>query len=113
MSLRDGGGADHLLLADMGCRNTLFNAAAQSGTHAAQRLAGAGYGCLRVELVAEPPELVGPLLQGYQSLLSGTRSATELWRWLGGACTGGVSEGSLAVRGERAAAELRPSARRS
>ena len=31
MHLRDQEGADHLVLADMGCRNTVFNAQAQSG----------------------------------------------------------------------------------
>lgn len=31
LHLRDQGGADHLVLADMGCRNTVFNAKAQSG----------------------------------------------------------------------------------
>ena len=29
--LRDGSGKDHLVLADKGCRNTVFNAQAQSG----------------------------------------------------------------------------------
>jgi hypothetical protein len=29
--LRDDKGADHLVLADQGCRNTVFNAQAQSG----------------------------------------------------------------------------------
>ena len=32
--LRDGSGKDHLVLADEGCRNTVFNAQAQSGEHA-------------------------------------------------------------------------------
>ena len=34
LHLRDSGGADHLVLADEGCRNTVFNAQAQSGAHA-------------------------------------------------------------------------------
>jgi len=34
LALRDGAGADHLVLADEGCRNTVFNAAAQSGARA-------------------------------------------------------------------------------
>ena len=34
LHLRDGGGADHLVLADEGCRNTVFNAQAQSGARA-------------------------------------------------------------------------------
>ena len=33
--LRDGNGKDHLVLADEGCRNTVFNAQAQSGKHLA------------------------------------------------------------------------------
>lgn len=31
LHLRDGAGADHLVVADQGCRNTVFNSAAQSG----------------------------------------------------------------------------------
>jgi hypothetical protein len=31
LHLRDGSGRDHLVLADEGCRNTVFNAQAQSG----------------------------------------------------------------------------------
>ena len=31
LHLRDAASADHLVLADEGCRNTVFNAAAQSG----------------------------------------------------------------------------------
>jgi hypothetical protein len=31
LHLRDGAGHDHLVLADEGCRNTVFNAQAQSG----------------------------------------------------------------------------------
>ena len=36
--LRDTDGADHLVLADMGCRNTVFNTQAQSGAQFAQHL---------------------------------------------------------------------------
>lgn len=40
-------GADHLVLADMGCRNTVFNASAQTGLPYLPRMAAAGYGCFR------------------------------------------------------------------
>lgn len=38
--LRDDAGAQHLVLADMGCRNTVFNAQAQSGEAGAEAEAG-------------------------------------------------------------------------
>ena len=41
--LRDAGGQDHLVLADMGCRNTVFNAEAQSGLPHAAALQRAGF----------------------------------------------------------------------
>lgn len=41
--LRDEHGADHLVLADMGCRNTVFNAQAQSALPHLEKLVQAGY----------------------------------------------------------------------
>lgn len=76
-------------------------------------LATAGYGTLRIELVNEPPELVQPLLETYRRVLQGRQKPREAWRWLQDSCAGGVSSGSLEVKGERAASSLRPSARRS
>jgi len=40
--LRDRGGQDHLVLADMGCRNTVFSAKAQSAIRYLPRLRAAG-----------------------------------------------------------------------
>ena len=40
-------GKDHLVLADMGCRNTVFNATAQSGLPFLPEFAAAGVGCFR------------------------------------------------------------------
>jgi len=57
---------DGLVPQPQGCRNTVFNAQAQSGARYLKDLAGAGYGALRVELVDEPPEVVAPLLEGYR-----------------------------------------------
>jgi putative protease len=48
------------------CRNTVYNAAAQSGLYYLPRLAAAGYGSFRVELVDEAPEVVQQLLEGYR-----------------------------------------------
>lgn len=43
--LRDDGGQDHLVLADMGCRNTVFNAQSQSAALRIPQLLKAGYRC--------------------------------------------------------------------
>lgn len=98
----------------MGCRNTVFNASAQSGAVYARSLADAGFGALRIELVAEPPEVVGALLSRYHELLQGRLAPGGLAEWLRrNACPGGVGPGSLEVKAERAADSLRPTARRT
>lgn len=43
--LRDENSRDHLVLADMGCRNTVFNAQAQSAAHQLDMLKQAGFRC--------------------------------------------------------------------
>lgn len=96
-----------------GCRNTVFNASAQSGLYYLPSLAAAGYGTLRIEFVNEPAELVKPLLETYRRVLQGQQKPREAWRWLQENCVGGVASGSLEVKGERAVSSLRPSARRT
>lgn len=66
----------------MGCRNTVFNAQAQSGADYIPQLAAAGVGSLRIELVDEPAELVGPLLEGYAAVARGERTARSLMEWM-------------------------------
>jgi putative protease len=60
----------------------VFNAQAQSGVHYLELLLSSGIKQFRVELVDEPPELVGPLLEGYLAVMEGRRSADDLWGWL-------------------------------
>ena len=38
VDLRDMNGQDHIVLADMGCRNTVFNAQAQSGAEVSKSI---------------------------------------------------------------------------
>ncbi|KAJ9533870.1 hypothetical protein QJQ45_026958 [Haematococcus lacustris] len=82
LHLRDSNGADHLVLADMGCRNTLFNAQAQSGLFYLPELLRAGVRHFRVELVDEPSEVVAPLMQGYRDVLDGKQTPGEFWTWM-------------------------------
>lgn len=118
LHLRDGEGRDNAVLADQGCRNTVFSSQAQSGAFELERLSKAGYGTLRIELVDEPANLVRPLLAKHRSVLRGEMAPGELWRWLSQlpdrhGRVQGVTSGSLRVRAEREAASLRPSARRA
>jgi hypothetical protein len=91
----------------------VFNASAQSGLYYLPALAACGYGTMRVELVNEPAEQVAPLLETYHQALQGSLKQRAAWQWLQDNCAGGVSGGSLEVKGERAASSLRPSARRT
>ncbi|CAG9462136.1 unnamed protein product [Pedinophyceae sp. YPF-701] len=113
--LRDGAGKDHLVLADMGCRNTVFDAQAQSGARHLAAWVAAGIRSFRVELVDEAPDAVAPILDGYRAVLEGRRSEEELMAALSrlqdrNGRAQGVGEGSLAVRAERDRATLNPTA---
>ena len=68
VDLNDRAGAAHPLLADVGCRNTVFNAAAQSAAEFVPRMKQLGIEDYRVELLRETPGgavgAAGPLRQG-------------------------------------------------
>jgi len=78
--LRDRVGADHPLKADAGCRNTVFNARAQTGAEHAGRLLAAGVRRFRLEFLDESPDDLTRLVHGYQRLLRGEISGETLWR---------------------------------
>ncbi|MFA7006165.1 MAG: U32 family peptidase, partial [Verrucomicrobiia bacterium] len=80
--LRDRVGAEHLLKADAGCRNTVFNALAQTGAEHVARLMALGARRFRVEFLDEPPEQVAQTIEKYRQLLAGKISGAQLWREL-------------------------------
>jgi len=109
--LRDQSGKDNLVLADMGCRNTVFSAEAQSGIHSLKEWAEAGVGWVRIELVDEGEHDVKTIVKGYLDVLSGKERAGTVWEALkdirdSNGRTGGVSHGSLRNTSERRAGEL-------
>ena len=130
--LRDGQGTDHLVLADMGCRNTVFEGKAQSGLRYTRALVASGFGCFRVELVDQPASVVVPLLEGYRQALlwHGNTSArkghaedrlcdmdafSSFWEWLeklpdSNGRMHGVGAGSLEPYVERGVEKLKPTA---
>eukprot|EP00439_Symbiodinium_sp_Y106_P068650 s271_g11.t1 len=94
LHLRDSNGKDHKVLADMGCRNTVFNAKAQSAAMDLAAFAAAGVGFLRLELVDEPAESVANLVKRYHAAARGRLPADKLWGFVA-QLTDGVDRGSL------------------
>ncbi|WP_088893621.1 U32 family peptidase [Leptolyngbya ohadii] len=82
VKLRDRVGTEHLLQADAGCRNTVFNGTAQTGAEYVQRLMGFGVRSFRLEFVNETPEQVSQTIGCYQQLLEGKMTGAQLWRTL-------------------------------
>jgi putative protease len=97
VSLRDRAGMDHPVEADVGCRNTVFHAAAQSAAELVPRLQSRGVGRFRVELVRERPVEVARIVAGYRALVDGRARASELWKALRADGGYGVVRGSLRV----------------
>ncbi|KAL3912106.1 MAG: hypothetical protein SGILL_007017, partial [Bacillariaceae sp.] len=109
--LRDETGKDNLVLADMGCRNTVFAAEAQSGVHSIKEWTAAGARHFRIELVDESAEDVRKMAEGYRAVLDGDEKPAELWETLfdikdSNGRKGGVSFGSFRNRAERRAGEI-------
>ncbi|OKH35559.1 peptidase U32 [[Phormidium ambiguum] IAM M-71] len=80
VKLRDRTGTEHILQADAGCRNTLFNGKAQTGAEYVQRLLELGLRNFRIEFVNESPQQVREIIYRYHQLLSGEISGSQLWR---------------------------------
>jgi putative protease len=97
--LRDRVGMKHPLRADVGCRNTLFNAVAQTGAGYFKELRAASLRNFRVELLEEDAEQTGNILRAYQALLSGKTEGADLWRSLRANAQLGVTKGTLEARG--------------
>lgn len=96
--LRDRVGKEHPLRADVGCRNTLFNAVPQSGAVFYEQFLAAGVRHFRVELLEEDFGASREILRTYQALLTGTISGEELWRTLRVRQQLGVTRGPLQAR---------------
>lgn len=95
LQLRDRAGMDHAVEADVGCRNTVFHAAAQSAAELIDGLRRRSVRRYRIELVRETPADVSLVVDTYQKLIAGTRSARDVWRTLRADGGYGIVRGSL------------------
>jgi len=80
--LRDRVGLEHPLKADAGCRNTVFNARAQTGAEHVARLLALGARHFRIEFVNENAAETARVIERYQALLNGKMTGAQLWREL-------------------------------
>lgn len=93
--LKDRVGVQHPLRADVGCRNTLFNAVPQTGARYFRDLAAAGLRRYRIELLEENRAETERVLRAYTELLQGQRDGDTLWRELKAQSQLGVTGGTL------------------
>src|SRR3954469_20033066 len=80
VKLKDRVGMEHPLKADVGCRNTLFNAVPQTAAEYLPRLLSQGVRNLRVEFLDDDPDAVTQILGLYRDTIEGRRDAKNLWR---------------------------------
>jgi putative protease len=95
VELRDHVGEAHPLAADVGCRNTLFNAHAQSAAPYVPRLREWGASRFRVELLLESAAETQALLTSYARVLSGLEAGPRVWRELKVLNQVGITRGTL------------------
>ena len=82
VSLRDRVGAQHPVKADVGCRNTVFSAMAQTGADYVAAMLALGLRHFRIEFLTESPEQVTQTILRYRQLLRGETTGQQLWREL-------------------------------
>jgi putative protease len=95
VDLRDRAGAGHPLIADVGCRNTVYNGTAQSAAEYVPRMTELGIGNFRVELLRESPDEAAALLDRYARVLAGLDDGRQAWRQLRVLNQLGVTRGTL------------------
>lgn len=97
VKLKDRVGSEHVLQADAGCRNTIFNGVAQTGAEYIQRLLDLEVRYFRIEFVNETPDQVTQTIWRYGQLLQGEITGSQLWRELKLQSQLGVTRGPMGL----------------
>ncbi len=97
VALRDPQGRAHPVLADVGCRNTVFGAEAQEASAHIESWRKAGVRHFRLEFVHESAHEVQQVTAAFQAFLAGRINAGQLGAALKREAPAGVTEGSLFV----------------
>jgi putative protease len=100
LKLRDRVGIEHPIQVDVGCRNTVYHARAQSGAEFFQSFRQAGARFFRVELLDEDAPRTRQVVESYRDLLTGTTTdAAAILKRLNAVRQLGVTSGTLTVLG--------------
>jgi putative protease len=97
VALRDSAGREHPVMADVGCRNTVFGAEAQEASKHIEAWRAAGISRFRLEFAHESAEQVASVTRAFADVLEGRMAARELAARLPRLAPQGVTEGSLYV----------------
>jgi U32 family peptidase len=97
VALRDTNGREHPVMADVGCRNTVFGAEAQEASRHLDDWRNAGIRHIRLEFVHETADEVARVGRAFQEYLGRVITAHELTRRLQRLAPQGTTEGSLFV----------------
>ena len=84
-------------MADVGCRNTVFEGRPQVAAAHLPAWLAAGLRDFRLEFVHESPQEVSAVIQAHRAFLGGEIGAPELERRLAAVSGQGVTEGSFFV----------------
>jgi putative protease len=97
VALRDSAGRAHPVMADVGCRNTVFGAEAQEAGRHLDSWRAAGIRHFRLEFAHESADQVSRVTDAFADVLAGRLTARELPARLASATPEGITEGSLFV----------------
>ena len=97
VELRNRVGALFPVVADTGCRNTVFNSVAQSAAEYVGRMRGLGLRTFRIDLLRENAEQAKQLLDRYARVIAGLDDGRATWRELRVLNQLGVTRGTLQV----------------
>src|SRR6185503_17505315 len=97
LALRDGQGRNHPVMADVGCRNTVFGAEAQVASQHLDQMLASGIRDYRLEFVHESAEDVRQVAAAFQAYFDGRINAVQLDIRLHKIAPEGTTEGSLFV----------------
>jgi U32 family peptidase len=100
VALRDHAGREHPVMADVGCRNTVFGAEAQEASMHLDRWRTAGIRHFRLEFAHETSAQVKLVAQSFAQALAGEITAAQLGRELKTIAPEGVTQGSLYIPAE-------------
>jgi putative protease len=97
VELRDTAGRSHPVMADVGCRNTVFGAEAQEASLHLESWRAAGIARFRLEFAHESAAQVAAITRAFATALAGRITAHELGQKLQNAAPQGSTQGSFFI----------------